>query len=409
MNDSRRIARPWNAPLALAIACLSLGSPSYAQDEPQEPLAITHGPYLQAPSESSMTIVWFTNKNCVAQVEYAPLESFADAAARKTASMETHGLIDANQTRHVVTLRELSPGKTYGYRIQAKEIRDFKPYRVVYGDSVSMEHSGGIPLSFVTFDPRKPRCSFSVVCHVHEDSRRLATLLDHVPWDSTDFVALNGDLVHFFGSEKQIFRGFLDECVRRFAPRIPLVYVRGNHDTRGAMARQLLDYFPTTEGRYYYHFQHGPVRVLVLDSGEDKPDDNAEYSGLVDFDAYRTRQAEWLKTAVAEPEFRQSPYKVLLVHMPLVGSGGYGADKNRELFLPLLNEAGIDFALSGHTHRYAKIPAGERQNRFPIIIGSPTDVVRVDATADGLSVAVHNADGSLKEQINLPRAARPAP
>ena len=40
--------------------------------ENAEPLAITHGPYLQGPRATSMTIVWFTNKKCISRVEFLP-------------------------------------------------------------------------------------------------------------------------------------------------------------------------------------------------------------------------------------------------------------------------------------------------------------------------------------------------
>lgn len=59
---------------------------------------------------------------------------------------------------------------------------------------------------------------------------------------------------------------------------------RGNHETRGSFARQLKDYFFYPEGNYYTAFTRGPVRFVMMDSGEDKTDDNWEYSGLVSFD-----------------------------------------------------------------------------------------------------------------------------
>ena len=57
-------------------------------------------------------------------------------------------------------------------------------------------------------------------------------------------------------------------------------------------------YLDQPEGRYYYSFSRGPVSFVVLDSGEDKPDDAPVYAGLADFDAYRSKQAEWLKGEV---------------------------------------------------------------------------------------------------------------
>ena len=50
------------------------------------------------------------------------------------------------------------------------------------------------------------------------------------------------------------------------------------------------------EDKYYYSFNHGPVHIIVLDTGEDKADSHPVYAGLADFDKYRDSQAEWLKS-----------------------------------------------------------------------------------------------------------------
>ena len=75
----------------------------------------------------------------------------------------------------------------------------------------------------------------------------------------------------------------------------PVVYVRGNHETRGEFAAHLRDYFPTDTNELYFTFRYGPVSAVVIDSGEDKADDHYEYSGLVDFESYRQQEFDWLK------------------------------------------------------------------------------------------------------------------
>lgn len=63
-------------------------------------LQIVGGPYLQAPSPTSMTIVWTTNRKCVSKVEYG-------LSPEKMSNIEAsahHGLIDANTTLHKITL-----------------------------------------------------------------------------------------------------------------------------------------------------------------------------------------------------------------------------------------------------------------------------------------------------------------
>lgn len=44
--------------------------------------------------------------------------------------------------------------------------------------------------------------------------------------------------------------------------------------------------------------RQGPVCFIFLDTGEDKPDSDIEYSGITDYDRYRTEQAQWLAQAV---------------------------------------------------------------------------------------------------------------
>jgi hypothetical protein len=110
--------------------------------------------------------------------------------------------------------------------------------------------------------------------------------------------------------EPQLYRCVVDPCVQAFARHLPLVYVRGNHDTRGSFARHLLDYFPTDTGRYYYSFNHAGVAFLVLDGGEEKGDENVEYAGLVEFEPYLRQEVQWLARQIEEPAFQKARFRV---------------------------------------------------------------------------------------------------
>ncbi|MEN6426132.1 MAG: FN3 domain-containing metallophosphoesterase family protein [Phycisphaerales bacterium] len=377
-------------PAVVIVACFLLGLPcAFAQDA--ERLDIIHGPYLQAVTESSATVVWFTNKNCVSRVEYAPADAPSDSNEVKTAVASHHGLVDANVMVHRVSLTGLKPGVEYRYRVVSREIVKFDPYEITFGDAI-MEG----PYRVQTWDPQKEGFSFCVVNDIHENAGRLDCLLNQVPLDTIDMVFLNGDMIDHWSRENQPFDGFLDLCVRRFARETPLVYVRGNHETRGARARDLIDSFPTPGGRYYYAFRHGPVSFLVLDTGEDKPDSNKEYSGLVDFDAYRAEQTQWLGRIVQDEWFRTARYRVVLMHMPpSTDARAYGASQVHTLWSPILNEARIDLVLCGHTHRLARIAPNEWGNHYPILINAPDMVVQVGVSASRLEVTVKKADGQI--------------
>src|SRR3546814_1023557 len=118
-------------------------------------------------------------------------------------------------------------------------------------------------------------------------------------------------------NETQLFAHYMDTATALFASETPMYYARGNHETRGTFANSFPNYFPTTSGQLYYLFRRGPVCFVVLVCGEDKPDSDIEYSGIVNMDAYRTQQAEWLKAALQQTEYRDAHYKVLIRHMQI--------------------------------------------------------------------------------------------
>ncbi len=378
--------------LTVAAACV-VGTPC-AFSQTDEKLDIVHGPYLQAVTESSAVVVWFTNRPCVSRVEYGP----QDGSEVVTATAGRHGLIDANTTLHKIPLTGLTPGVQYTYRVFSKEIVKFDPYKVVCGDTITAG-----PYRMQTWNPRKDKFSFCVVNDIHEKADRLDSLLNQVPLDAADIVFLNGDMIDHWSRESQVADGFLDVCVRRFARQTPLVYVRGNHETRGALARGLIDQFPTPTERYYYAFRHGPVSFLVLDSGEDKPDSNVEYSGLVNFEPYMAEQTAWFREAVREKTFKDSCYRIVFVHMPPVAKDEreYGSSRIHRLWSSLLEEANIDLVFCGHVHLYARVDPSESGCRFPILVNAPDTIVNVDVSDTQLNLTVKKPDGQVVDQIAL--------
>lgn len=74
---------------------------------------------------------------------------------------------------------------------------------------------------------------------------------------------------------------------------IPVVYVRGNHETRGAYATELSGALGLE--KFYYTVETDACRFVVLDSAEDKNDDHPEYGGMTDYTAHRTQMVEWLE------------------------------------------------------------------------------------------------------------------
>jgi len=62
----------------------------------------------------------------------------------------------------------LEPGKTYRYRIVSKKIVQYKPYEVVYGNTVVSDI-----FEFTTLNPNKKEFSLGVVPDGQEESGNL--------------------------------------------------------------------------------------------------------------------------------------------------------------------------------------------------------------------------------------------
>ncbi|HYH01106.1 MAG TPA: metallophosphoesterase [Terriglobales bacterium] len=222
-----------------------------------------------------------------------------------------------------------------------------------------------------------------------------------------DFVVFNGDMLSYLDDEVQVL-ALLKAGSEAFAGSKPLVYVRGNHETRGSYARLLRNYLALPGDRYYYSFDCGPVHVTVLDTGEDKVDSHWAYSGLADFDRYRSEQAEWLRHEIKSPAFLKAKYRVVLAHMPFPEASGteeyHGmADANAK-FGPLLRAAGVDLLISAHEHKWAIMKPVEGKHDYAIVRGGgpeqPT-LIHVAADSKTLSVQVLLQDGTTAESYAM--------
>jgi hypothetical protein len=206
-------------------------------------------------------------------------------------------------------------------------------------------------------------------------------------------------------SEEGHLAVMLDGAVGSFASTIPLIWVRGNHETRGRLARDFPSYVDLPEGRHFRSFDQGAVHFTILDSGEDKVDQSPEYSGLVDFAQYRREQAEWLASEVETEAFQRAKYRVVFSHMPFpsagTGQGDFrGMEDCFERFGAILNNAGISMMISGHIHSPAIIQAEEDRHNYPIVRGGGPKgdrrtIIRVDATDRMLEATVLRPDGSV--------------
>ena len=93
-----------------------------------------------------------------------------------------------------------------------------------------------------------------------------------------------------------------------------------------------------------------------MDTGEDKPDSDIEYSGITDYDGYRTDQVEWMKELYKNENFKQAKFKVVIAHMPPSADLNiwHGQKDVLKKFVPILNELGVDPVSYTHLDVYKR-------------------------------------------------------
>lgn len=353
---------------------------------------VNHGPYLQNVGTESTTIFFTTAGKAFSWVE---VDCDAWGGAKRFYAVKD-GLVQAYNTRNIINITGLEPGKEYRYRIVAKEMRDFQPYNIVYGDSIATEWE-----SFRTVDNKKSSHSFVVVNDIHDNSGKLRNLLQLSSVGSADVVFFLGDMISHSQNDDVPYKGFIDTSVELFAKNKPFVAVRGNHETRGTMARNYHTYVGCPNDRFYNVLYYGNTAVVILDSGEDKPDTHPVYGGINRFDEYRLEQARWLQKEIKSKRFRKARNRIVLIHIPPFPLGRTVTPEDHapahlaELLLPILNKADIDLVLSGHTHRHYFIEKGLHDNDFPLLVNDNNSVVDMHLDEESIRVKVTAADGTV--------------
>jgi hypothetical protein len=290
------------------------------------------GPYLQVLTPHGVTIRWQTAGATEGPVRYglAP-EALGQSAA------------DGKGRAHEVVLTGLQPGTRYFYAVGDGTPRPFttpplpgaaEPVRLwVFGDSGEMgprqEAMRRTALAWMAAHPLEGRPLFDAG------------------------IAL-GDNAYDHGSNPEYQAGF-------FAPFADLLGsymiwpVYGNHDARRWAYFRVFT-LPTggeaggvaSGSENYYSVDQGPVHLVVLDS---EASDRSAQGPM----------AEWLRRDLAANKL---PWLVVAFHHPPYTRGGHDSDKRndssarmfemRENILPILEGAGVDLVLSGHSHDYER-------------------------------------------------------
>lgn len=365
------------------------------------PFRLISPPVLTNPAPDGVTVIWAANATATGWVEYGPTEQLG-----RRADGGDQGLLPYTESVLKVRLEGLEPGTRYYYRV-CTEHTTFD-----WGKGIrraSDEPAASEVYSFTTPNPAAAETRFTVWNDTHEQVETLKSV--HAAHDQAqgDFLLWNGDITNDLYAEEKMVDQFLSPAGLPFAAKVPFYFVRGNHDARGPFARRIASVTDVPGGRHYYMFRQGPLAAIVLDTGEDKPDDHPAYSGLCDFAAFRARQAEWLASAIERPEFRDAPYRVLFCHIPLwwrveAHTGTYCLDGRRK-WHDLLVKGRVQAVISGHTHDADFYPADGRHAYVQLIGGGPRPAgatyLRGHADARRLRLTQYRLDGTVRHEVEI--------
>jgi hypothetical protein len=346
-------------------------------------------PYLQNLSEDSVTIMWHTEKPAYGWVEYGKTDALG-----KKADTVIDGLRSANTTLHKIRITGLEPGIEYYYRVCSKPIESFAPYEVVFDETL---YSG--TYAFNTFPTSSSPVSCVIFNDLHNNYAMYDSLCDVLGDTDYQFSIFNGDCFADPQSGNAVLEALTNFNKGISAFSRPPVFIRGNHESRGAYARDLKQNFDYPDDEFFFAMTAGPARFVFLDCGEDKTDDHAEYSGLTDFSGYRERQKEWLSEEIKSDAFVNAEFRILVHHIPLYNRNDRGISRfSRALWAPVLDESQIDLAISGHVHRYGFVPVNEADNSYPVLIGGGSKngtVMVLTAQSGKLGIEVLNTAGEI--------------
>ena len=367
---------------------------------------ISSPPVVQNPRAAGFDVSIAVSSLATARVEYG----FAPDDLAFTARASHHGLVAASDRALQIPVRHhdiLPPGKPIYYRVVVESLCYHDAYRLERGEpQVTPVHALRLPRHDM------PRVRIVSINDTHGNLPSIRSLHHQIEELQPDLLVMNGDTCNYFGAEdapEQILLNPASDTALAWAATRPLIFSNGNHDIRGERARELAECLApapeSTELPFNQAIRFGPLALVVLDTGEDKPDHHPVFAGTAAYEPYRERQAAWLAAALHQPAIGEAPFKLAFTHIPLRGLPGqpdgttlddyarYSGDGAR-LWLPLLRDSGCNAIISGHTHHPRHDPPTASMPVHQFVGGGPRSEEPEEATLTIIEAEADNAQAS---------------
>ncbi len=302
-------------------------------------------------------IVWKTNVKSVGYVTYRYNGN------AYTVYDEENGIVRTDDNIHTVRIPMEHLDAAKSYTVHTAEVVSRNGFDIKLGSSSEVSSS------FRGYEGQE-EIKFAFISDTHLTAANKQTMasaknaVDNYMGGTkeVDMIVLNGDISNNMPNEED-FDLILEIANTVSEGIIPVLYVRGNHECRGAFAQKLYKYLVYDTAEFYCQFDFGPISCFVSDIGEDKEDDHEEYGGLNDMDHYLTEQLRWFEGQ--EGYSNDSTYHLAISHSPQL------VDRfiNEELGT-IFSTMRTDVLICGHSHNsvfYNANYGNKNKLKFPVV------------------------------------------
>ena len=222
------------------------------------------------------SVVFATSDKSVAYVEYdyngRHIKKFDEDNGRKIGDRKVHSI--------QVPYKELSNNS---YNVGATRVIDELSYggrlgKTIKSENIKFNDNFGDDVNLLTISDWHTHNKLAKQTIKYLGNYNAVALLG----DSAPGIMFEDDVANYLVS----FAGDLTEG------KIPVIFVRGNHETRGEMASHLSSLLKMD--KFYYKTSLGNYDFIVLDSSEDKDDSHPEYGSMDVYGENRKKMVKWL-------------------------------------------------------------------------------------------------------------------
>lgn len=256
------------------------------------------------------------------------------------------GYRKSEDTIHKITVPMETLDNAGSYTVYTRAMYLRGPYCALQGATISE-----------TYDWRGVDTSDGIQYYVFSDNHLTtgATADAAGYWsDKLDFLVSLGDTANWMDSENELSL-LLHLASDITKGEIPVIYARGNHETKGIVADEYHNYVSSKNGEYYFTFRLQNIWGIVLDVGEDHEDAHWEFSDLARFDTYRAKQLAFLDEVIANADSEYNAdgvdYRIGICHIPVTFVKEDDLLKDQKFaWVEKLNQMNLNIMYSGHRH-----------------------------------------------------------